>query len=325
LLGASAGGGYIYRKSIAPNLQEEQSLNPYTFTPYTLVTKEAVSSTSSIFILRPKQCKGSTSQLVEEARKRGVWSIQAKQPQLQIGRSYTPLPDTDGPVKNDDMRILIRREQGGEVSNYLHNLPDYSSIDLRGPHLEVEIPQNVKQVLFLAGGTGIAPAMQVAEILAGRAGSKMHILWANRRREECVGGQNKANSRSNTQVLRSWIALFGFGATAQENSTSKSDSSPSLVVQGLQKLQNTSNGKINITYYVDEERRLIQSGDIEAHLKSLAQKADTANKLILISGPDGFVEHFAGKKTWQEGKEVQGPLGGVLAQINLSGWKVIKL
>ena len=50
-------------------------------------------------------------------------------------------------------------------------------------------------------------------------------------------------------------------------------------------------------------------------------------KLIMISGPDGFVRLWAGKKVWMGGKEVQGPLGGYFANFNLAsrGWRIWKL
>ena len=81
-----------------------------------------------------------------------------KQPQLQIGRSYTPLPPTQQAEFAGGLRFLIRREPPGEFSTYLHKLPISANIKLRGPQIEYKIPKDVDEILFLAGGTGIAPA-----------------------------------------------------------------------------------------------------------------------------------------------------------------------
>jgi len=37
--------------------------------------------------------------------------------------------------------------------------------------------------------------------------------------------------------------------------------------------------------------------------------------LLMVSGPDGFVEALAGPKRWHEGKELQGPVGGAIAKL----------
>lgn len=113
------------------------------------------------------------------------------------------------------LRFLIRKMEGGEVSSYLSRLEVGDKVELRGPHLGFDIVQRLGlegtssgqqqgQVVFLAGGTGIAPALQVARRLYGPVyekgtekeewkevedmpitSPKMTIVWANRFREDC--------------------------------------------------------------------------------------------------------------------------------------------
>lgn len=166
------------------------ALDQAVFSPFTLISKEQVSSTSSIFTLVSAR---STSQSLglDKLWRLGVWSIQAKQPQLQIARSYTPLPPWSDQSPRETgaevLRVLIRHEVNGEVSGYLHRLPLGATIDLRGPNMEYTLPEDVNEILFLAGGTGIAPGLQVAQALVDRmtergTRAKMRILWANRKR-----------------------------------------------------------------------------------------------------------------------------------------------
>ncbi|KAJ4320504.1 hypothetical protein N0V94_003367 [Neodidymelliopsis sp. IMI 364377] len=340
ILGTSAAGGAAYR-FFAPSKSSDASLNPHTFTPYTLVDKQPVSSTSAIFTLR--NANGiPDSQSVKEVEKRSVWSVQIKQPQLQIARAYTPLPHTADGKKDEnapqDMRLLIRQETRGEVSTYLHRLPEHSTLELRGPNAEFEMPRNVKEVIFLAGGTGIAPAMQVAQALSRRTGSKMHILWANRRREECVGGvSDDQGSAKPTQTRLGWwkSVLAGSSETAtlvalSDDEKSDTPQGKGLIVKELDALKERSTvvstvttKNLSVQYYVDEEETFIQPEDVTKRMASTSQ--EKGSKLIIVSGPDGFIEHWAGRKLWMDGREVQGPLGGVLKGMDLGDWKVFKL
>ncbi len=257
--------------------QTTEILDPQKFRRFILVSKEPVSSTCSIFTLRPDYAhlghrkKEALGGLRLNWPEGVIWSVQIKQPQLQIGRYYTTLPPlispspiptlssdaksssssvldstlTSQPIlytqsspdeqrgertlqeqpnaaryREDEIRLLIRKEHQGEVSTYLHQLPIGAAIEVRGPHIEHIIDGDVKRIIFLAGGTGIAPALQAAHTLLGHQshqdweyasrekvsgdhqdgeyGKKgngeikreLCIIWANRRTEDCRGGVN---------------------------------------------------------------------------------------------------------------------------------------
>jgi ferredoxin-NADP reductase len=333
VLGTSAIGGAAYRftKSADPS---DASLNPHTFTPYTLVDKQPVSSTSAIFTLRNSNGVSDTES-VKDVWKRSVWSVQIKQPQLQIARAYTPLPPTidahkQGENESEDMRLLIRQEQGGEVSTYLHRLPERSTVELRGPNTELQLPRDIIEVIFLAGGTGIAPAMQVAQALGRRTGSRMHILWANRRREECVGGvsDDKGSATSTQDRVGWWKSFFGSSEPVAQAPLAEdaSNAAKGVIVNELDALKKRSEAAtkgLSVNYYVDDEKTFISPTEIESRIQR--QREENGSRLVIVSGPDGFIEHWAGKKLWANGREVQGPLGGQLGRMQLGEWKVIKL
>lgn len=186
-------------------------------------------------------------EVLEPAWKHGLWCVEIKQPQLQVARDYTPLPPPVGmgmgqeqgqeqgqelleDMERGRLRFLIRKMDGGEVSSYLSKLKVGDRVELRGPHLGFDVAERLGglvrsgddgegeqmgqqqeqgqgQVVFLAGGTGIAPALQVARRLYGPVYEKgpshgkgewkqmsdkmptnppkMTIVWANRFREDC--------------------------------------------------------------------------------------------------------------------------------------------
>jgi len=292
-----------------------QALNNLTFTPFALRNKETVSSTSSIFTLsQPHIPNGS----FEDWWKKGVWSIEIKQPQLQIARAYTPLPPLDG-SDPDALRLLVRREKRGEVSGYLHRRPLGSDVEIRGPAVEYELPDHIDQVVFLAGGTGVAPAIQVAHALGDKA--RIAVLWANRAREDCQGGQ------SDDPIAPGWYATFSslFSNTQQRDQVPAAEKS--VIVKQLDALKQI-NKRLTVDYFVDEESTYIQPQSVR---KAVARPPDQVmnsgqgKKIILVSGPEGFINYWAGPKQWLNGREVQGPLGGALAHMDLTDWQVVKL
>ncbi|MCJ1472798.1 mitochondrial peripheral inner membrane protein [Lambiella insularis] len=293
-----------------------------------------MSSTSSIFTFIPIS-KPAGNDIHDAAWREGVWSVQIRQPQLQIARAYTPLPPIAG-IGDDSissaLRFLIRQDPNGEVSGYLHKLPQGAIIDLRGPHIEYNVPADVYEVLFLAGGTGIAPALQVAHALyhmrkEAVVDPKMHILLANRRREDCAGGISDTQSKASSW-LGAWISTDTSRPVSSASSVVSKDMVFSPLVQYLEQLKLKQGGQLSVDYFVDEERTFINQEILRRQLQSNSDPAAPQSKgkrLILVSGPDGFVEYLAGPKVWQNGKELQGPLGGLLGQMKISGWEVWKL
>jgi len=322
------------------------SLNPRTFTPFTLVSKESISSTSSIFTLRPtSHRRNSTTD--EDLWKSDVWSVQIKQPQLQIARAYTPLPpsqvsSTEVSEYAQDLRFLVRRDPKGEVSGYLHKLPDGAAVELRGPNIEYVLPKDVEKVVFLAGGTGIAPALQVARSLlyskreeVSRGEAKIHVLWACRKREDCLGGVSEHQDRPQATHGTPWRKSLGLSVETENKPDDAASRVSSSIVDELDAIKTRHPDRISIDYFVDEEKTSIGINHIQKLLTpqtvpSTNNPRTTGNnsdgrKVILLSGPDGFVDYYAGPKRWEGGKEVQGRLGGVLAKTDLQGWQIWKL
>ena len=342
---------YLYTEN------KNQASNTGTFTPYLIESKQSHSPTSSIFELGSPSQASSDSH--EEIWKKGIWSVEFKQPQLQIARSYTPLPPTlarhlggTSNVKIDCLRFFIRHSGYGEVSNYLHKRNIQQSVDIRGPYLEYELPKDVNEVFFLAGGTGIAPALQAiytffeARKSSDAAIPKVHILWANRGREECVGGisDNKSSKGlSRGRVVRSPLPYANLDYSGPQ----------SPLVEWITLMRKKYPNHISIDYFIDEEQSFIDANTLNSYLgyrrhhNELCQKdrsqlnidlhnhypppfppfhqRSCGRKLIIVSGPDGFINYLAGPKQWENGQEKQGELGGLLGRVDTKGWEVRKL
>ncbi|KAE8144090.1 oxidoreductase [Aspergillus avenaceus] len=313
--------------------QENQSttLNPLSFTPYSLISKEPVSSSGSIFTLKAPRPDSDNERVYEETWETGIWSVMFKQPQLQIGRDYTPLP----PLLTEDgdeatLRFYIRRDPFGEMSRYLHGLEMGATVEMRGPQIECEIPEDTQRILFIAGGTGIAPALQAGHTLLRRTNEvhkpTIHILWANRRRDDCAGGHNNSTMTSTSQ--RSWFSRFVGSSTtspAVVENDSSSPSSPSLVVKELEALRSQYPEQVTVDYFVDEENTFIGKKEILNFAKCTSLQQTPKRNMILVSGPEGFISYMAGPKVWAQGMELQGSLQGIIKELNLHEWMIWKL
>ncbi|KAE9374359.1 ferredoxin reductase-like protein [Stipitochalara longipes BDJ] len=281
----------------SPGDPDGKPFDPPRFSPFTVVKREVVSPTSVILTVR--RYANGTEDLYKDMWDRGIWSVEVKQPELQISRSYTPLPPIK-PIDYSELRFLIRKEHKGEVSGYLHRLGLSSQIELRGPHSGFDIPEDVAEVVFLAGGTGIAPALQAAYTTLERRNTeaRVRIVWSNRWRDDCQGG-GQLNRMDHQQL--------------------------GLVVQELETLQNKHPGRLSVDYLVDQENKFLN----QKMITQLTQISGRSNlqgpKLLLISGPEGFVNHFAGPKRWEGGKEGQGVVAGVIGNMKLHDWTIWKL
>ncbi|KXG51184.1 Riboflavin synthase-like beta-barrel [Penicillium griseofulvum] len=333
LVGAAAAGAGAY---IRTQNTSSATLNPETFTKYSLVSREPVSATSSLFTLRPRKPSDSNYDVYEEAWRTGVWSVMFKQPQLQIGRDYTPLPTTAATSLSVDdenegcLRFFIRKDPFGEVSRYLHAIDVGADVELRGPKIECAIPKETEDILFIAGGTGIAPALQAGYSLLNRTHTerrpRIHILWANRLKDDCAGGHSDSLK---PQPRRGWFSGW-FGSKGQETVSENSVDSvqtenTSLIVRELEALKSQYPGQVTVDYYLDEENTFIGKEDIRGAIAPMQTSDSRKSKLILVSGPEGFISYMAGPKVWAQGQELQGPLKGVINELDLKDWGVWKL
>lgn len=332
LITATAVGIGAYIRWTQESRSGSTTLNPASFTPYYLVSRDPVSSTGSLFTLKPPGQDGNNLEVYNGAWKTGIWSVMFKQPQLQIGRDYTPLPSTSSDGDDECLRFFIRKDRFGEVSRYLHSLKIGAAVEVRGPRIECEIPSDTQTVLFIAGGTGIAPALQAGHTLLRRTDQtnkpRIHILWANRRLEDCTGGlSDNVDTAAKTQT--SWFSRI-FRSSKPVITPAPSEvqdkTKSTLIVRELEALKAQYPGQFTVEYFVDEENRFIGKKSILDFAQTVTSSSEARKRnLILISGPEGFISYMAGPKLWAQGMELQGPLQGVIKELGLKDWAVWKL
>lgn len=107
------------------------------------------------YLLEIEPLKKQKRNLWKEHGYRKLWSIQVKQPQIHVGRHYTPLPlehvesEKDGiklkVLEDGDisgkMMFYIKKYDNGEVARWMSTLPIGDEIEIRGPYIDYQFPE----------------------------------------------------------------------------------------------------------------------------------------------------------------------------------------
>jgi hypothetical protein len=261
------------------------------------------------------------------------------------------------------------------MSTYLSRLGVGQDVWLRGPHIGFDVTARLgamNSVVFLAGGTGVVPAMQVATAVLGRnPEANVKILWAVRKREEV---QQQAGSNPAVRKPSWWRRFWAVRGSEPEELNAQLQH-PSPIAKQLQALQLQYGQRLHIQVAIDEEQTHFREPDLQKAITSgppsssssaapYSSRSSSASgcrlhdaamlelapefeapaaaddckcgrgagkNLFMISGPDGFIAHYAGPKQWLRGQQVQGPVGGVAARLQrrhpwlADDWLVLKL
>ncbi|KAG5971225.1 hypothetical protein E4U58_000141 [Claviceps cyperi] len=353
------------------------TLNKSTFVPYIITACDAISPSSILFTITPPHQHGASClpYLAPQAStqwRHPLWSVEFKQPEVQIARHYTPLPPNhDEDPRDGKLRFYVRAIDGGEMSNYLRRLSVGNEVYLRGPHTGFDVLDRLgacKNVVFLAGGTGVVPGMQVARaVLENDDSAQMKLLWAVRKREEV---QSVTSAGQQQQPWwKAWTNGIQSAAVATEITTDLEN--PSAIAEELMRLKDRFGSRLQIRLAVDEEHTQFTAKDLQSALRTCQENrapfamavgrgclfhdqllhvqasefegpgstcrcevelgGRPGKNLFMVSGPDGFVTHYAGQKRWLGGTLTQGSVGGVVGQLQsrdlslANGWLVLKL
>lgn len=145
-------------------------LDPHAFHKFIISHKQKIDDEHYLIEVRPKFSNWQYSYHTHYKDKSiwdgdRIWSVEIKQPQIMVVRSYTPLPlyfmksertrsgekepllrvienDTNDFDKGGVMTFYIKRYGDGEVSRYIVDKSVGDEIDIRGPHVEYTFPHH---------------------------------------------------------------------------------------------------------------------------------------------------------------------------------------
>lgn len=377
LLGLLLGGAVYY---LAAPPARPTALNDQAFVPYAITAREAISPTSVVLTVAPRVPDPAPPYLepATSAWRHPLWSVEFKQPEVQIARHYTPLPPRQGRAAPHDgeLSFYVRAVGGGEMSTYLCRLAVGQDVWLRGPHAGFDVLPRLgacARVVFLAGGTGVVPGMQVATaVLEASETASVALLWAVRGRQEV---QVPPPSPAPAPWWRRWPLRASRGPAPMRADMQE----PSHIAARLRDMKAKYGERLDIRVAVDDEGTRFDAADIGRALAAVPLSSSAAppsssaaaagcplhdqrqheraseferpgaatcqchgppgeggcalpgKNLFIVSGPDGFIAHYAGPKAWLGGALTQGALGGVMAELRrrdarlADDWLALKL
>jgi len=135
----------------------------------------------------------------------------------EVVRPYTPIDQ-----KPHEITLLIKSYPNGNLSKYFDSLKVGDSVDLKGPIPKIAIKPNLKkELVMIAGGTGLTPMLQITKKILSDPTDKTQItlLFANTEekdillREQLTELQNKHENFTVRHILwkptPQWRGLTG--------------------------------------------------------------------------------------------------------------------
>ncbi|KAK4683923.1 hypothetical protein P7C73_g6285, partial [Tremellales sp. Uapishka_1] len=104
-----------------------------------------------------------------------VQHMMIKSAALQIERPYTFINDPS----EGEIRMIVKRNKGGEVGRLIHNLQDGEEIGIRGPIPTFALnPTKYDRIIMISTGTAISPFLQLLSKLSPSTSPSLHLIHA---------------------------------------------------------------------------------------------------------------------------------------------------
>ena len=228
-----------------------------------------------------------------------------------LSKSYSPVSHPNQSGYFDLVVKAYPYQEGGGVGKYLCDMEVGSSITgkLKGERMMHGSPQVIgrgwKHIGLVAGGTGIAPLLQIARIALESSTPeekpRVHLLFINHTSKDILGKDEiEELAREHPDHF---FVTHSFTRPEDDDETIGECPVGSKFATGR--------------------------GDAALAKKALP-KPSPGETMVLVCGRDGFVAHWAGPVTrapttdGSKGPKIQGPLLGVLAEAGFTADQVFK-
>ncbi len=279
---------------------------------YKLLTKKQLSHDS--FLLRYSLPEGRTILGINPLLPTCIKvEYQPSDNQKALSKSYSPVTH---PGQSDYFDLVVKAypyREGGGVGKYLCDMEVGSSIvaKLKGERMmhgsSAVVGRGWKHIGLVAGGTGIAPLLQIARIVleSEKEKPRVHLLFVNHTSEDILG-------KDEIEELAREHPEHFFVTHSFTRQNSETDECPAG--------SNIAFGR----------------GDAELAGAALpkpsvaVQEGKPTDTMVFVCGRDGFVAHWAGPVArapttdGSKGPKIQGPLQGLLAEAGFTAEQVFK-
>ncbi|KAJ1923302.1 hypothetical protein IWQ60_005964 [Tieghemiomyces parasiticus] len=286
------------------------TLDPHYFRPFTLRSRRDLTHDTALLQFDHQP----TAALPIDQP--GIYSVDVKDPTMQVKRSFTPIVSRwfetnrdDNPTTpagpnamwtNDRLEILVKRYPLASVAQMLHRTRKGATAEIRGPFLEwAYTPNRYTHLALIAGGTGITPMYQLIEQVLGNPEDRTHLTLVY------------ANRTVSDVALREQIEQLQARYTDRLSVQFTVDQSPANERTGLELAKG---GPGYVFGYLTK--------DVLAQRLPSARPTDKIRTMVLVSGPDAMMSAVCGERLLSG---EQGPVSGILRELGYTSEQVYKL
>lgn len=239
-----------------------------------------------------------------------------------LSKSYSPVSH---PNQSGYFDLVVKEypyREGGGVGKYLCDMEVGSSIQakLKGERMmhgsSAVVGRGWKHIGLVAGGTGIAPLLQIARIALESESEadrpRVYLLFVNHTREDILGKDEiEALAKEHPD---NFFVTYSF--TREDEGAITTDGE--CAIDG-------SNSK----FFKGRGDASLAKAALPKPSCTIAE-GQPSDTMVLVCGRDGFVAHWAGPVArapttdGSKGPKIQGPLTGVLAEAGFTADQVFK-
>jgi cytochrome-b5 reductase len=250
-LGIGVGAASIYQVK-SPPAPAGATLDAKDFKPFKLVQVEKYNHNSKLYRLK---VDGPPLPVASFVLARNIGADKK-----EVVRPYTPIEQ-----KSNEITLLIKTYPNGNLSKYFDNLKVGDAVDLKGPIPKIPITANMKkEIVMLAGGTGVTPMLQVAKKILADPTDKTQVtlVFANNTEQDILLKEQLTDLQTKHENFSVRHVIW----------------KPSDKWRGL-------------------------SGTINADIIKRFVPAPSKDSLVIVCGPPPFMQAISGEKTkdYQQG------------------------
>ena len=276
---ASAAAFASYYSSSQLDSAPAYGLDPQNWKALTLAKVTKLSDNTAIYRFAYDDSSATSGMTVASClmTKAAIGSVKEDGSRANVIRPYTPIsrPQVEG-----FLELAVKTYENGKMSKHMASLKVGDKLDFKGPIVKIPYkPNQYKEIGMVAGGTGIAPMLQVVdEILEDREDStKVSLIFANQTESDILMKKEiDARVAANPDKLKVYY-----------------------VVDKASYFSGWKGG----TGYVTEEM-------LGAHMPK-----PTKDAMVYVCGPPPMYKAICGPKGTKEDPKAQGELSGLLGKM----------
>jgi len=283
----AAAGYHSHTSVLADTAPPAPGIDPASWTALTLSKVTKLSENTAIYRFAFADEKAPSGMTVASCllTKAAIGSQKEDGTRANVMRPYTPISRPDAVGYLD---LAVKTYPEGKMSKHMANLKVGDKLDFKGPILKRAYkPNEHKQIGMVAGGTGIAPMLQVVD----------EIL---------------ANPADKTQVSLVFANISEADILMKKDIDARAAAHPD---------------KFKVFYVVDKTSSWFWRGGVgyvtDAMLKT-HMPPPSPSSMVYVCGPPPMYKAICGAKGTKEDPKAQGEVGGHLASLGYNKENVFK-